>query len=132
MRRVKSKESHPLSAEGIPLIIKEVISNLIHNSIKYNRASGKVILKGDEDEDSVILIIQDTGLGIPFEDQHRIFERFYRSHLSYDHHIEGTGLGLAIVKHGVEFHHGTIQMESQLNQGTTFTITLPKKKKNSD
>ncbi len=122
----------PLSAEGIPLIIKEVISNLIHNSVKYNRASGKVILKGYEDSDSILLIIQDTGLGIPDEDQHRIFERFYRSQLSYDHHIEGTGLGLAIVKHGVEFHHGTIQMESQLNQGTTFTITLPKKKKNSD
>jgi signal transduction histidine kinase len=68
------------------------------------------------------LQVADTGIGIAPEDKERIFERFYRSDKSHTTIVPGNGLGLSIVKHGVQLHHGTIDVESVVNQGTTMTI----------
>ncbi|MFV0479556.1 MAG: sensor histidine kinase [Anaerorhabdus sp.] len=118
------------TGQGYPLIMTEIISNLIQNAIKYNQVGGKVLIHCQDQEHAIVISVQDNGIGIPSEDQGRIFERFYRSDKSRNSLIEGTGLGLAIVKHGVEFHHGDISLESEFGQGTTITIKIPKLQKN--
>ena len=72
-----------------------------------------------------IVKVVDTGIGIPMEEQPRVFERFYRVDKSHSRIIGGTGLGLSIVKHGVQLHHGEIVLESQLDRGTSITVRLP-------
>lgn len=115
--------------EGIPSMLEEVLYNLCDNGIKYNKESGKVavILQSfiKNDCEKVSVTVEDTGIGIPVEEQERIFERFYRVDKSHSKAIGGTGLGLSIVKHVVMFHHGEIEMKSELNQGTSITVILP-------
>jgi len=115
--------------KGIPSMMEEVIYNLCDNGIKYNKQDGRVAVTLHTFEDmgvnKVSIKVEDTGIGIPLEDQERVFERFYRVDKSHSRAIGGTGLGLSIVKHVVMFHHGDIQMESTLGVGTAITVTLP-------
>lgn len=115
--------------EGIPSMIEEVLYNLCDNGIKYNKEGGKVAvtLRAFEENDikKVSITVEDTGIGIPVEEQERIFERFYRVDKSHSKAIGGTGLGLSIVKHVVLFHHGEIRVQSKLGEGTAITIILP-------
>lgn len=115
--------------KGIPSMMEEVLYNLCDNGIKYNKQDGRVAVTihsfDDVDGKKVSIKVEDTGIGIPIEDQERVFERFYRVDKSHSRAIGGTGLGLSIVKHVVMFHHGDIQMESKLNEGTTIKVTLP-------
>ena len=102
------------------------MSNLVDNAIKYNRDNGHVWVSWSVNDSSLIIQVKDDGIGIAASDQARIFERFYRADKSHSSTIEGTGLGLSIVKHGVQFHHGTVEVESPgLNGGTIFTVVLP-------
>lgn len=108
--------------------IKQVLLNLTNNAIKATQAGGRVtiILRGIGEE--AILKVIDTGIGIAPADQQRIFDRFYRvekSRARTRHYGGGTGLGLAIAQTIVKAHGGTIELESELNKGSTFTVRIP-------
>ena len=111
---------------GNRINMEEVLSNLISNAIRYTPNGGKVEVWADETSDCTMIHVADTGLGISLEAQENIFERFYRVKNEKTRYINGTGLGLAIVKSIVEAHHGTIHVDSVEDQGTEFTICLPK------
>ena len=120
-----------LSGEGIIIngnksMIRDMLSNIIDNAIKYNKVGGKVDIKILQNKYEVIINLKDTGMGIPQEDRDRIFERFYRVDKSRSKKITGTGIGLSIVKHIVEYHNGTIVLNSEVNKGTTIEIHLQK------
>ena len=112
---------------GVPSILSEVLYNLIDNSIKYNKENGSVAVKVADAGDNVTVCVSDTGIGIGTADRERVFERFYRADKSHSKEIGGTGLGLSIVKHGVMFHKGHVELDSELGKGTRITFTLPKK-----
>lgn len=105
----------------------EVIYNLIDNGIKYNRDGGRVDVTVAVAPGEAVLTFKDTGCGIGSADKERVFERFYRVDKSHFKETGGTGLGLSIVKHGILFHQGRIELESELEQGTTIKIFLPRK-----
>jgi two-component system phosphate regulon sensor histidine kinase PhoR len=97
------------------------------NAVKYRREGVplRLVLRSWNQADRYCLSIQDNGIGIKREDLKRIFEKFYRVHTGNKHNVKGFGLGLAYVKNMVKQHKGTIKVESETGQGTTFTITLP-------
>ena len=111
---------------GIPSLLNEIVYNLCDNAIKYNKNDGHVSVSVTSDEKKVVLTVSDDGIGIPLEQQERIFERFYRVDKSHSKEVGGTGLGLSIVKHAVSLHNGKIELSSQLGTGTTITVTFPK------
>ena len=106
-------------------LLHQGISNLISNAIKYSPEGGEIILDARHEENSVTLLVKDSGIGIPPESLARIFEMFYRVDDPSKHHIVGTGLGLALVKEIVSAHNGQVWAESTLGQGSTFYISLP-------
>jgi signal transduction histidine kinase len=103
----------------------EIIFNLAENGIKYNRSGGILTIRLERQDENAVLQITDTGVGIPEEAQNHIFERFYRVDKARSRQSGGSGLGLSIVKDMVGRNGGTISVSSQLNQGTTFTLTFP-------
>jgi two-component system phosphate regulon sensor histidine kinase PhoR len=103
--------------------LQQVISNLVHNAIKFTPNSGSVTVSAEAHGDKVIVSIHDTGVGIPDEDIPRIFERFYKADRARSG--GGTGLGLAIAKHLVQAHGGQIWVKSKEGQGSTFYFSLP-------
>lgn len=111
---------------GIPQLLQSMVYNLCDNAIKYNRPNGSITVTVQDQKDSVILSVADTGIGIPFEHQARIFERFYRVDKSRSKELGGTGLGLSIVKHAAKLHHAAIELHSAIHEGTTITVTFPK------
>ncbi len=110
-------------------ILDEIIYNLCDNGIKYNRDDGTVSIHLRDLGENVEIRVKDNGIGIPGEDQSRVFERFYRVDKSHSKAIGGTGLGLSIVKHGVTFLGGTLKMVSEIGKGTEITMTFPKERK---
>lgn len=115
-----------LKVLGIYSVLHEMVYNIVENAIKYNKEKGEVKIKLKEKGDFVELLVKDTGIGIPFEMQERVFERFYRVDKSHSKEIGGTGLGLSIVKHGANIHHATIQLVSTLGKGTKISLAFPK------
>ena len=109
---------------GVRRYLYEIIYNLCDNAIRYNNEGGRVNIDVHKDKNSVILTVEDNGIGIPFEHQSRIFERFYRVDKSHSKETGGTGLGLSIVKHAVTYHGGTLRLDSTLGKGTTVTVVL--------
>jgi len=105
--------------------VSQVLSNLLDNAIKYTPADGVITVGAHLAGRFVELYVRDTGTGIPAEDLPRLFERFYRVDKARSRELGGTGLGLSIVKHLVALHNGTVRVESQVNQGSTFFFTLP-------
>lgn len=103
----------------------EIIFNLAENAIKYNVNGGAVYFTLDKDTDNVILQVRDTGVGIPADAQTHIFERFFRVDKARSRKSGGSGLGLSIVRNMVERNNGTIQVESTVGSGTTFTLSFP-------
>lgn len=112
--------------KGYPRLLSEIVVNLVDNAIKYNYSNGEVKVIVENGKDAIYLEVKDDGMGIAREDQMRIFERFYRGDKSRSKEIKGTGLGLSIVKHGVELHHGMIEVISQKEKGTIMKVWLPK------
>lgn len=113
---------------GVQSILSEVLYNLVDNSIKYNKDNGKIDVKVQDGSEEVTVSVSDTGIGIGAADRERVFERFYRADKSHSKEIGGTGLGLSIVKHGVLFHKGRVELESEPGVGTMITFVLPKKR----
>ncbi len=106
--------------------IEQVLANLTDNAIKYTPEGGSVTITGSEMDDTVSIVVSDTGIGIPQGDVPRIFERFYRVDKARSRQRGGTGLGLSIVKDIIDAHNGTIVVQTRLNHGSTFTVTLRK------
>ena len=111
---------------GNQFSIEEMIANLLLNAIKYTPANGTVKVSAESNEDCVLVEIADTGIGIPKEEQSRIFDEFFRATNARRAERDGTGLGLSIVKYIVERHGGQILVESKEGVGTTFKLSLPK------
>ncbi|KAB8138244.1 PAS domain S-box protein [Gracilibacillus oryzae] len=111
---------------GDPDRLQQVVLNLLYNGINYTLENGRISLDISTDKNLVLIKVSDSGIGIPEESIHRIFERFYRVDRARSRNTGGTGLGLAIVKHIVEAHKGKIEVESEVNKGSTFTVKLPK------
>ena len=111
---------------GIPSVVEEMIYNLLDNAIKYNRPGGKAAVTVSGAPDGVVVTVSDTGIGIPLEDQNRVFERFYRVDKSHSKEIGGTGLGLSIVKHAAALHNAQVELNSTPGQGTTVRLCFPK------
>lgn len=123
------KECEPAVVEASPKQLRELLMNLIVNGIKYNKEGGNVWVKIGANGHDVVIRVKDDGMGISEEDQERIFERFYRVDKGRSRKMGGTGLGLSIVKHVVEFYGGYMRLESKLNQGSEFIISIPLERK---
>lgn len=104
--------------------LKQVVVNLVENAIKYNRPDGSVDVELDFRESELEVRVVDTGIGIPLEDQTRIFERFYRVDKNRSRAVGGSGLGLAIVKHIIEAHRSHVAVRSEPGAGSMFSFTL--------
>jgi signal transduction histidine kinase len=110
---------------GDAKLIRQILTNLIDNAIKYSPSGGTVSLSLTLEETQVIISCLDEGIGIPVEDQQELFKSFSRA--SNVGTIAGIGLGLSIVKKCVDLHSGQITVDSVVGQGTKFTVTLPRK-----
>jgi signal transduction histidine kinase len=104
--------------------LERLVTNLLANAIKYTQPGGSVSISVSHKDDSVELVVADSGIGIAPEHLPHVFERFYR--VNRDHPQKGLGLGLSFVAWIVKAHRGTIDVESELGKGTTFRVTLPR------
>lgn len=118
------EKDYILTADGEKL--KQILINLVGNAISYTPDEGEVTLTIDEIDQFIRINVKDTGIGINQDDLPRLFERFYRVDKARSRNTGGTGLGLAIVKHIVEVHGGKINVESEINKGSSFTVCFPK------
>lgn len=122
------KPEKPLMVKADRKRIIEVLTNLVVNGIKYGKKNGYLKVGFYDFDDKIVVEVSDNGIGIDKKDLPRIFERFFRVDKSRSREQGGTGLGLSIVKHIIEAHNQTINVQSELNEGTTFTFTLEKAK----
>jgi signal transduction histidine kinase len=106
--------------------METVVTNLVSNSVKYNREGGKVSIGAQNRGEFIELIVADSGVGISEENLPRIFDKFYRIRSDYTRKVVGSGIGLPLVKAIIEAHFGTITVESKAEKGTTFTVLLPR------
>ena len=118
-------DGQPTAVNGVRQLLYEVIYNLCDNAVKYNVDGGSVRLTVSGDGTNACVTVADTGIGIPLEQQARVFERFYRVDKSHSKASGGTGLGLSIVKHAVQYHGGSISLNSRPGEGTTVRVWLP-------
>jgi len=107
---------------------KQILLNLLTNAVKFTPDGGRIDVSARADGDNVVVAVHDTGIGIAPEDHAAVFEEFRQVGRNYTNKQEGTGLGLALTRKFVELHGGTIRVESQPGQGSTFTFTLPAKR----
>ena len=128
----KSVDLRLVAETGLPSVLvdpahfERVVQNLLGNAVKFSRPGGRVTVRLTADDDHVVLSVADTGIGIPAEEQEQVFARFFRSSLSMAEEIQGAGLGLALVQTVVEWHGGTVQVDSVEDEGTTVTVRLPR------
>lgn len=114
-----------LVAKVDPLEIEMIFNNLISNAVKYNKEKGTVDFIIKNDDEKMIFVVKDTGIGMNEEEKNNLFQEFMRAKNDKTRKISGTGLGLSIMKKVIELYHGTIDVESQPDIGTTFTVVLP-------
>ncbi|MEB3309311.1 MAG: PAS domain S-box protein [Snowella sp.] len=119
-----SQETRSLIVNLDPKLLRQIFTNLLNNAIKYSPNGGNITFNLQLEADNLIFEIQDQGIGIPTEDLQQLFTAFHRA--TNTGNIQGTGLGLAIVKRCVDLHQGIIEVDSHLDQGTVFTLTLPR------
>lgn len=113
---------------GSEKVLREMLFNLCDNGVKYNVQGGKLTVTVSCENRTPKIEVADTGIGIPEEEQERVFERFYRVDKSHSREIGGTGLGLSIVKHGAAYHNAAVTLSSIPGKGTTVTIIFPEEK----
>ena len=118
-------EGEPVELTGVRRLLYEIIFNLCDNAIKYNTDGGRVQVTVTKENEMAAVTVRDTGIGIPPDQQDRVFERFYRVDKSHSKASGGTGLGLSIVKHAVQYHHGAIHLQSEVGRGTEIRVTFP-------
>jgi signal transduction histidine kinase len=119
-------ESDIGTIKGAREYIQEAILNLLANSVKYTPQDGKIDIIVKDKDDSILIQIKDTGIGIPKDELPKVFDEFYRGSNAKDIERDGTGLGLSISKQIIERHNGNIWVESKESKGSTFSIVLPK------
>lgn len=117
-----------VNVKGVRRLLTEIIFNLCDNAIKYNKDGGTVEVSVNRQEDSAVVSVKDSGIGISPEHQARVFERFYRVDKSRSKESGGTGLGLSIVKHAVQYLNGKIDLQSSLGEGTVIQISFHENK----
>ena len=115
----------PVLLEGDPAYLERLVLNLVGNAIKFTDPGGSVEVALEVGGDFADMRVTDTGMGIPLEEQGRLFQRFFRSALATEYAMQGTGLGLHIVRSIAEAHNGRIDFESTPGVGTTFTFIVP-------
>ena len=118
-------EGEPVALTGVRRLLYEIVFNLCDNAIKYNTDGGRVQVTVTKENETAAVTVRDTGIGIPPDQQDRVFERFYRVDKSHSKASGGTGLGLSIVKHAVQYHHGAIHLQSEVGKGTEIRVTFP-------
>lgn len=111
--------------DGVKRLLYEIIYNLCDNAVKYNNEGGIADIDISSDEKNAYITVRDSGIGIPQDQQERVFERFYRVDKSHSKESGGTGLGLSIVKNAVSYHNGTVSMKSEPGNGTEIRVALP-------
>ena len=114
----------PCTVYGVTQFVDEIVYNLCDNAVKYNKDGGSVDVSVQRSTDGIVLTVADTGIGIPFEHQERVFERFYRVNKSHSRSVSGTGLGLSIVKHAAQACGAKVALESRPGEGTTMRVTF--------
>ncbi len=127
-KKIKIEFENNLNTISLRMVksdLEKVLRNLINNAVRYTPEGGKIRINAKRDNDKIIIIIQDTGIGIPKEDLAKIFDEFYRSKNAREFVNFGSGLGLSLVKQIVESYQGTIEVQSELNKGTTFILSFP-------
>jgi two-component system phosphate regulon sensor histidine kinase PhoR len=105
--------------------LTNALCNLIDNAIKYSKGKPELSVQTSNNGQNLIVIVSDKGIGIEKEYQKKVFDKFFRVPMGDVHDVKGFGLGLAYIKKIVELHGGTIELRSEKEKGTTFTITLP-------
>jgi two-component system OmpR family sensor kinase len=123
--QVVLRATAPAVVLGDELRLRELFLNLLDNAVKYSHAAGTIDIAVTIDQSHVRVSVTDHGIGIAQEDQSRIFDRFYRTDDARAHTKKGTGLGLSICAWIVESHHGRIEVQSKVGEGSTFTVILP-------
>lgn len=129
--RMENSTSIPHLLYGDEVRVRQIIINLLTNAVKYTE-KGEVVLsanweKMDEETIRLIVAVRDTGMGIKYEDQQKLFDSFQRLDMERNRNIEGTGLGLSITKQLVDMMDGTISLESSYGRGSTFTVDIPQR-----
>ncbi len=129
--RMENSTSIPHLLYGDEVRVRQIIINLLTNAVKYTE-KGEVVLsanwvKTDEENIRLIVAVRDTGMGIKYEDQQKLFDSFQRLDVERNRNIEGTGLGLAITKQLIEMMNGTISLESSYGRGSVFTVEIPQR-----
>ena len=119
-------EGEHAELNGVWQLLNEMVFNLCDNAIKYNHPEGGVLVRTGYEDGCPFLSVSDTGIGIPEQDQTRVFERFFRVDKSHSKLVGGTGLGLSIVKHGAQYHNAQLSLESKPGAGTQIRIVFPR------
>jgi two-component system phosphate regulon sensor histidine kinase PhoR len=112
--------------EGDAFHMTHIINNLLDNANKYSPEKPMITIEAKNSGNQVVISVKDQGMGMSKEAHRKIFDKFYRVHTGNLHDVKGFGLGLSYVKTMLEAHKGTIQVQSELGKGSTFTIYLPK------
>jgi PAS domain S-box-containing protein len=118
---------HPVQLEGDPAELERMLVNLLSNAVKFTPDGGRIEVRLQSDEHAATLVVTDTGMGIPECEQGQLFTRFFRSVTATERAIQGTGLGLTIVQAIVALHGGSIEVESDVDQGTSVAVRLPRR-----
>ncbi len=127
----KGLEIHTQIADDVPLLsldkeaISQAFNNLLDNAVKFSPDKKEIQVRVKRDEDNVIIEVEDEGVGIPQNALDKIFDKFYQSRSALQHSVKGTGLGLTLAKHIIEAHGGRISVQSQVGQGSTFSLIFP-------
>jgi heavy metal sensor kinase len=123
--RVTLRRAGQITIVGDKVRLRQLFLNLVDNAIKYTPEGGSVTLSVEQQNGSAVFQVEDTGIGIPADEQDKIFDRFYRVDKARSREAGGSGLGLSIAKWIVDLHRGTIAVSSQMNKGSVFTVRLP-------